>query len=99
MLIYILFWLLVRKFYFFILFLNFLDQQEIAASAKDYLDKTDLSEFEPVDNSIQSVLSYQPEFSERFKKNYSKWLEEEVFKKSIDWERILINSQGIANKV
>uniref|UniRef100_A0A914EH44 Uncharacterized protein n=1 Tax=Acrobeloides nanus TaxID=290746 RepID=A0A914EH44_9BILA len=70
-----------------------IDQQEIAASAKDYLDKTDLSEFEPVDNSIQSVLSYQPEFSERFKKNYSKWLEEEVFKKSIDWERILINSQ------
>lgn len=77
----------------------FLDPQEIAASAKDYLDKTDLSEFEPVDNSIQSVLSYQPEFSERFKKNYSKWVEEEVFKKQIDWDQLLVNTRGISSKV
>ncbi|VDK23077.1 unnamed protein product [Anisakis simplex] len=42
------------------------------------MDTVDLREYEPVDNSIQSLLGGERELSERFKRNYEKWVEFEV---------------------
>ncbi|KAH7698718.1 Protein FARL-11, partial [Aphelenchoides avenae] len=53
------------------------------------LDGFCLSDFEPVDNSLQSVLSQRPEFTERFKRNYAKWVEQEVIRNRMDWDLLL----------
>ncbi|KAI1708150.1 striatin-interacting protein 1 [Ditylenchus destructor] len=65
-------------------------------TGKSPIDDMDMRDFEPVDNSLQSVLSWQPNFSDRFKRNYSKWVDEEVIKAQIDWDALLVNSKGIA---
>jgi len=65
-------------------------------SGKSHIDDMDMKDFEPVDNSLQSVLSWQPKFSDRFKRNYAKWVEEEVIKSTVDWELLLVNTKGIA---
>uniref|UniRef100_A0A914I6C7 Uncharacterized protein n=1 Tax=Globodera rostochiensis TaxID=31243 RepID=A0A914I6C7_GLORO len=41
------------------------------------LDDWDPKEWEPMDNSLQSALAWEPQFSERFTQNYEQWLEEE----------------------
>uniref|UniRef100_A0A915CZG2 Striatin-interacting protein 1 n=1 Tax=Ditylenchus dipsaci TaxID=166011 RepID=A0A915CZG2_9BILA len=65
-------------------------------TGKSYIDDMDMKDFEPVDNSLQSVLSWQPKFSERFKRNYAKWVEEEVIQQKLDWDLLLLNTKGIA---
>ncbi|VDP87335.1 unnamed protein product [Echinostoma caproni] len=45
--------------------------------------------FEPIDNSLTSVLSQPMPLSEEFKRNYEKWLEEEVFSVPINWSQVL----------
>uniref|UniRef100_A0A7I4Y450 Protein FAM40A n=1 Tax=Haemonchus contortus TaxID=6289 RepID=A0A7I4Y450_HAECO len=62
----------------------------------DYLNRVNLREFEPVDNCLHSVLGKQPELGKRFKNNYRKWMEDEVIKRTIDWDRLLMNTRGIA---
>ncbi|EPB73031.1 n1221-like protein [Ancylostoma ceylanicum] len=62
----------------------------------DYLNRVNLREYEPVDNCFHSVLGKQPELGKRFKNNYRKWMEEEVIKRHIDWDRLLMNTKGIA---
>lgn len=62
----------------------------------DYLNRVNLQEYEPVDNCLHSVLGKQPELGKRFKNNYRKWMEEEVIKRNIDWDRLLMNTRGIA---
>lgn len=48
-------------------------------------------DFQPVDNCLSSVLSQPMELSEEFKKNYERWLEEEVFSTPIDWDRVVLS--------
>ncbi|KAJ1366158.1 hypothetical protein KIN20_026762 [Parelaphostrongylus tenuis] len=62
----------------------------------DYLNRVNLRDFEPVDNCLHSVLGKQPELGKRFKSNYQKWMEDEVLKRNIDWNRLLMNTRGIA---
>ncbi|THD25981.1 Striatin-interacting protein 2 [Fasciola hepatica] len=45
--------------------------------------------FQPVDNSLMSVLSQPVPLSDEFKRNYEKWLEEEVFSVPINWSQVL----------
>ena len=61
----------------------------------DLNDQWDPKDFEPTDNSFQSVLSSDPKFSERFMKNYSKWLRKEVYSNQIDWDFLLSNTRGL----
>lgn len=58
------------------------------------MDTTDLREYEPVDNSYQSVLGNNRDLSERFKRNYEQWVEVEVIKRHTDWDQLLIDSRG-----
>ncbi|VDM59011.1 unnamed protein product [Angiostrongylus costaricensis] len=62
----------------------------------DYLNRVNLRDFEPVDNCLHSVLGKQPELGKRFKSNYQKWMKDEVLKRNIDWNRLLMNTRGIA---
>ncbi|CAG9828667.1 unnamed protein product [Diabrotica balteata] len=47
------------------------------------------SDFEPVDNCLNSVLGTSHDLSESFKKHYELWLEQEVFGVPIEWENLL----------
>ncbi|CAH1153784.1 unnamed protein product [Phaedon cochleariae] len=47
------------------------------------------SDFEPVDNCLNSVLGTSHDLSESFKKHYHLWLEQEVFSIPIDWDNLL----------
>lgn len=60
---------------------------------KSAIDDMDMRDFEPVENSIQKVLSWQPTFSERFRHNYSKWVDEEVINRQTNWDSLLINTK------
>ncbi|KAK6050884.1 n1221-like protein [Cooperia oncophora] len=44
----------------------------------------------------QLAIGKQPELGKRFKNNYRKWMEDEVIKRNIDWDRLLMNTRGIA---
>uniref|UniRef100_A0ABD2WM86 Far11/STRP C-terminal domain-containing protein n=1 Tax=Trichogramma kaykai TaxID=54128 RepID=A0ABD2WM86_9HYME len=46
-------------------------------------------ELEPVDTSITSVLGTNVELTEEFKQHYELWLQQEVYKTSIDWDELL----------
>lgn len=72
---------------------------ESAGGSKDYFDLTSINDFEPVDNCLQSVLSFEPVYSERFKRHYEKWLENEVFKGQINWDVLLDTTKGIYGKL
>lgn len=50
---------------------------------------SDDDDFKPIDANVVSVLGVQYELTDRFKLNYEKWLEHEVFKAKIDWELLL----------
>jgi hypothetical protein len=54
----------------------------------------------PVDNCLQSVLSgtCAPKFSDRFVQHYEKWLDEEVFRKQVDWDALLLSTRGMFEK-
>ncbi|WKX95488.1 hypothetical protein Q1695_012165 [Nippostrongylus brasiliensis] len=62
----------------------------------DYLNRVNFRDYEPVDNCLHSVLGKQPVLGKRFKNNYQKWMEDEVIKRNIDWDRLLMNTRGIA---
>eukprot|EP00794_Sanderia_malayensis_P017832 gene17832-19615_t len=47
------------------------------------------SDFQPVDNDLSSCLSQNVTLTKKFKKEYSKWLDREIFKNSIDWGELL----------
>lgn len=49
------------------------------------------NEFEPVDNNLNSVLGHEFDLSVSFRKNYYLWLEDEVFRCEIEWEKLLDN--------
>lgn len=46
------------------------------------------TEFEPVDNNFNSVLGHSFDLSINFQNNYHLWLEDEVFKNEIEWEKL-----------
>ncbi|XP_077663387.1 striatin-interacting protein 2 [Eretmochelys imbricata] len=52
-------------------------------------DKSQDSEFAPVDNCLQSVLGQRLELPEDFHYSYELWLEREVFSQPICWEELL----------
>ncbi|XP_074831967.1 striatin-interacting protein 2 isoform X3 [Carettochelys insculpta] len=52
-------------------------------------DKSQDSEFAPVDNCLQSVLGQRLELPEDFHYSYELWLEREVFSQPIRWEDLL----------
>ncbi|CAD5222791.1 unnamed protein product [Bursaphelenchus okinawaensis] len=58
-------------------------------------DDFDPKEFEPVDNSIQNLLSAEFEFTPYFKRNYSKWLDEAVFAEPFNWDALLTETASI----
>nr|XP_023017520.1 striatin-interacting protein 1 homolog [Leptinotarsa decemlineata] len=50
--------------------------------------KANENEFEPVDSNLTSALGLEIMFSENFQKNYHLWLEDEVFRNEIDWDKL-----------
>lgn len=76
-----------------------LEPSEAPAPGDAYLDSVDLREFEPVDNSAQSLLGVHRELSDRFKRNYEKWVEREVIRRKVDWDQLLLCTRGIIDKV
>ncbi|KAK9975613.1 hypothetical protein ABG768_020854 [Culter alburnus] len=52
-------------------------------------DKSQNSEFTPVDNCLQSVLGQRVDLPEDFHYSYEMWLEREVFSQPIQWEGLL----------
>ncbi|VDD87427.1 unnamed protein product [Enterobius vermicularis] len=74
-----------------------LEPEKAPSPGEKYLDTIDLREFEPVDNSFQSVLGAHREMSERFKRNYKRWLDEEVFRRQVNWDHLLYNNRGIVD--
>ncbi|XP_062955741.1 striatin-interacting protein 2 [Cynocephalus volans] len=54
-------------------------------------DRTQDSEFSPVDNCLQSVLGQRLDLPEDFHYSYELWLEREVFSQPICWEELLQN--------
>lgn len=77
--------------------IGFLEPEKAPSPGEKYLDTIDLREFEPVDNSFQSVLGAHREMSERFKRNYKRWLDEEVFRRQVNWDHLLYNNRGIVD--
>ncbi|EGT55753.1 hypothetical protein CAEBREN_05860 [Caenorhabditis brenneri] len=61
----------------------------------DYLNRVDMRDFEPVDTCAHSVLGSNVSLGRQFKRNYEKWLEQEVFQAKIDWDKLLIESRGV----
>ncbi|KAF1766465.1 hypothetical protein GCK72_006422 [Caenorhabditis remanei] len=61
----------------------------------DYLNRVDMRDFEPVDTCAHSVLGANINLGRQFKKGYEKWLEQEVFQASIDWDKLLIETRGV----
>ncbi|KAF5400223.1 Striatin-interacting protein 1 [Paragonimus heterotremus] len=61
------------------------DQFNRRRYTNDWLDP----EFRPVDNCLTSVLNQPMQLSDEFKRNYEKWLEEEVFSVPINWSQVL----------
>uniref|UniRef100_A0A1I7TVC9 N1221 domain-containing protein n=1 Tax=Caenorhabditis tropicalis TaxID=1561998 RepID=A0A1I7TVC9_9PELO len=61
----------------------------------DYLNRVDMRDFEPLDTCVHSVLGSNIVLGRQFKKNYEKWLQQEVFQASIDWDKLLIESKGV----
>ncbi|CAH0562654.1 unnamed protein product [Brassicogethes aeneus] len=47
------------------------------------------SEYEPIDNCLNSVLGTTHDLSDSFKRHYHLWLEQEVFGTPIEWEKLL----------
>ena len=48
------------------------------------------SDFQPVDNDLHSCLNQTVTLTKKFKKEYEKWLERELFKNNVDWEQLLV---------
>ncbi|XP_019867380.1 striatin-interacting protein 1 [Aethina tumida] len=48
------------------------------------------SEYEPVDNCLNSVLGTTHDLSDSFKRHYHLWLEQEVFGTPIEWDKLLL---------
>lgn len=46
-------------------------------------------DLQPVDNNLHSVLNQPVVLSENFKKNYTKWMDREVFNTCVDWDELL----------
>nr|CAD2151110.1 unnamed protein product [Meloidogyne enterolobii] len=51
--------------------------------------------WEPMDNSLQTALAWEPVFSDRFLQNYKQWLEQEVYGHQTDWDGLLLKSRGL----
>lgn len=49
------------------------------------------SDYEPVDNCLNSVLGTSHDLSDSFKRHYHLWLEQEVFGTQIEWDKLLQN--------
>ena len=47
------------------------------------------TDFQPVDNDIHSCLNQKVRLSEKFRKDYEKWLEREIFNNTVDWTELL----------
>ncbi|CAI5442469.1 unnamed protein product [Caenorhabditis angaria] len=60
----------------------------------DYLNRVDMRDFEPVDNCAHSVLGLDITLGKKFKQNYEKWMEQEVFRAKINWDKLLIETRG-----
>ncbi|CAD5232207.1 unnamed protein product [Bursaphelenchus xylophilus] len=70
---------------------------ELASNNSENLtcDDFDPKEFEPVDDSIQNLLSEEFEFTPFFKRNYGKWLDEAVFNEPFNWDALLTQTSSI----
>jgi len=48
------------------------------------------SDFQPVDNDLHSCLNQTVTLTKKFKKEYKKWLDRELFQAEIDWNQLLV---------
>ncbi|VDO99059.1 unnamed protein product [Soboliphyme baturini] len=53
------------------------------------LESFSAKDFEPYDHNVISVLGTTVQFTDRYKRNYAKWLDNDVFKIAIDWDKLL----------
>ncbi|KAL3995626.1 hypothetical protein ACH3XW_26620 [Acanthocheilonema viteae] len=72
-----------------------LEVGEASSPEDSYLDNIDINEFAPMDNSFQSLLGTKVELSDRFKRNYARWVEDEVIKNHTNWDLLMALTRGI----
>ncbi|CAG9529784.1 unnamed protein product [Cercopithifilaria johnstoni] len=72
---------------------------EASSPGDSYLDNVDINEFGPMDNSFQSLLGTKVELSDRFKRNYAKWVDNEVIKNHTNWDLLMTLTRGIIDFV
>ncbi|EFO21343.2 FAM40A protein [Loa loa] len=72
-----------------------LEVGESSAPGDSYLDNVDMNEFEPMNNSFQSLLGTKVELSDRFKRNYVRWVDDEVIKNHTNWDLLMALTRGI----
>ncbi|EJW70440.1 hypothetical protein WUBG_18654, partial [Wuchereria bancrofti] len=72
---------------------------EASSPGDSYLDNVDMNEFEPMNNSFQSLLGTKVELSDRFKRNYVRWIDDEVIKNHTNWDLLLALTHGIIDSI
>ncbi|VDK81481.1 unnamed protein product [Litomosoides sigmodontis] len=72
---------------------------EASSPGDSYLDNVDINEFGPMDNSFQSLLGTKVELSDRFKRNYAKWVNDEVIENHTNWDLLMALTRGIIDFV
>lgn len=72
---------------------------EASSPGDSYLDNVDMNEFEPMDNSFQSLLGTKVELSDRFKRNYARWIDDEVIKNHTNWDLLVALTHGIIDSI
>lgn len=71
---------------------------EMSGSSSPSNSSDNDDDFKPIDSNVVSVLGVRYELTEKFKMNYEKWLEHEVFKAKIDWDLILSSTKATDSK-
>lgn len=77
----------------------FVEVGEALSPSDSYLDNVDMNEFGPMDNSFQSLLGTKMELSDRFKRNYVRWVDDEVIKNRTNWDLLMALTHGIIDFV
>lgn len=77
----------------------FIEVGEASSPGDSYLDNVNINEFAPMDNSFQSLLGTKVELSDRFKRNYAKWVDDEVIKNHTNWDLLMAVTRGIIDFV
>ncbi|VDN04503.1 unnamed protein product [Thelazia callipaeda] len=74
-----------------------LDVEEASSPGDGHLDSIHIHDFGPVNNSFQSLLGTKIKLSNRFKRNYAKWVDDEVVKNHTNWDLLMTFTRGMTD--